>query len=101
MSADFTTARLNMVESQVRTQDVTDTAIHDAMRFWFERQHLFQRRAIDQHGNERVIKHKNFVGRAEVIFFSAKVDEPGALRWWSPWTWPFDIRWNRFFHLVR
>ena len=32
MSADFTTARLNMVESQVRTQDVTDTAIHDAMR---------------------------------------------------------------------
>lgn len=32
MSADFTTARLNMVESQVRTQDVTDTAIQDAMR---------------------------------------------------------------------
>lgn len=32
MSADFTTARLNMVEAQVRTQDVTDTAIHDAMR---------------------------------------------------------------------
>jgi len=32
MSADYTTARLNMVESQVRTADVTDTAIHDAMR---------------------------------------------------------------------
>lgn len=32
MSADFATARLNMVESQVRTQDVTDTAIQDAMR---------------------------------------------------------------------
>jgi protein-L-isoaspartate(D-aspartate) O-methyltransferase len=32
MSADFTTARLNLVESQVRTQDVTETAIHDAMR---------------------------------------------------------------------
>ncbi len=32
MTADFRTARLNMVESQVRTQDVTDTAIHDAMR---------------------------------------------------------------------
>jgi protein-L-isoaspartate(D-aspartate) O-methyltransferase len=30
--ADFTTARLNMVESQVRTQDVTDVRIHDAMR---------------------------------------------------------------------
>jgi signal peptidase I len=44
---------------------------------------------------------ENFVGRAEVIFFSAAVDEPGALRWWSPWTWPFDIRWSRFFNLVR
>ena len=32
MSVDLTPARLNMVESQVRTQDVTDTAIHDAMR---------------------------------------------------------------------
>jgi signal peptidase I len=44
---------------------------------------------------------ENFIGRAEIIFFSAKVDEPGAFRWWSPWTWPFDIRWDRFFHLVR
>ncbi len=32
MSADFTTARTNMVESQVRTNDVTDLAIQDAMR---------------------------------------------------------------------
>jgi protein-L-isoaspartate(D-aspartate) O-methyltransferase len=30
--ADFVAARLNMVESQVRTQDVTDVRIHDAMR---------------------------------------------------------------------
>ena len=44
---------------------------------------------------------ENFVGRAEIIFFSAAVDEPEALRWWSPWTWPFDIRWSRFFNLVR
>ena len=44
---------------------------------------------------------ENFIGRADVIFFSAKVDEPGALRWYSPWTWPFDIRWSRFFNLVR
>ena len=32
MSADFEAARTNMVESQVRTQDVTDLAIVDAMR---------------------------------------------------------------------
>jgi signal peptidase I len=43
----------------------------------------------------------NFIGRAEIIFFSGAVDEPGAFNWLSPWTWPFDIRWNRFFNLVR
>ncbi len=32
MSVDFAAARTNMVESQVRTQDVTDLAIQDAMR---------------------------------------------------------------------
>jgi protein-L-isoaspartate(D-aspartate) O-methyltransferase len=31
MSLDFSAARLNMVDSQVRTQDVTDTRIQDAM----------------------------------------------------------------------
>ena len=30
--ADFAAARLNMVESQVRTADVTDVRLHDAMR---------------------------------------------------------------------
>ena len=30
--ADFAAARLNMVESQVRTHDVTDVRLHDAMR---------------------------------------------------------------------
>ncbi len=44
---------------------------------------------------------ENFVGRAEIIFFSAAVDEPGALSWTSPWTWPSDLRWGRFFNLVR
>lgn len=32
MSQNFAAARLNMVESQVRPSDVTDVAIHDAMR---------------------------------------------------------------------
>ncbi len=47
------------------------------------------------------VPFENFVGRADVIFFSAAVDEPDAFHWWSPWTWPFDIRWSRFFKLVR
>jgi protein-L-isoaspartate(D-aspartate) O-methyltransferase len=32
MPSDFTAARLNMVESQVRTSDVTDYGVQDAMR---------------------------------------------------------------------
>ena len=47
------------------------------------------------------VPYENFIGRAEIIFFSAKVDGPGAMHWWAPWTWPFDIRWTRFFTLVR
>ncbi len=47
------------------------------------------------------VPFENFIGRADIIFFSAAVDDPDALRWWSPWTWPFDIRWSRFFNLVR
>ena len=46
------------------------------------------------------VPFENLIGRAEIIFFSAAVDEPGAFRWWSPWTWPFDVRWSRFFTLV-
>ena len=44
---------------------------------------------------------QNLVGRADIIFFSAATDDPHAFRLTSPWTWPFDIRWTRFFHLIR
>ncbi len=44
---------------------------------------------------------ENFVGRAEIIFFSAPFLDEGKMQWWAPWSWPFDIRWNRFFNLVR
>lgn len=47
------------------------------------------------------VPYENLIGRAEVIFFSAAVDEPGAFSWTRPWTWPFDIRWSRFIKLVR
>ena len=47
------------------------------------------------------VPFENLIGRAEIIFFSAAVDEPGRFEWTSPWTWPFDIRWGRFFQLVR
>jgi signal peptidase I len=44
---------------------------------------------------------ENFIGRADIIFFSAAVDEPDNFSLWKPWTWPFGIRWSRFFNLVR
>ena len=47
------------------------------------------------------VPYENLVGRAEVIFFSAAVDDPSAFRLTRPWTWPFDIRWGRIFSLVR
>ncbi len=44
---------------------------------------------------------ENFVGRAEIIFFAGAFDEPDAFSLFSPWRWPFDVRWNRFFNFVR
>jgi signal peptidase I len=47
------------------------------------------------------VPYENLVGRAEVIFFSAAVDDPQAFQLTKPWNWPFDIRWDRIFSLVR
>jgi signal peptidase I len=47
------------------------------------------------------VPFENLIGRAEIIFFSAAVDEPEAMTWSRPWTWPFDVRWGRFLNLVR
>jgi signal peptidase I len=47
------------------------------------------------------VPDQNLVGRADIIFFSAATDDPHAFHLTSPWTWPFNIRWPRFFHLVR
>jgi signal peptidase I len=47
------------------------------------------------------VPYENLVGRAEIIFFSAAVDDPDGFRLTTPWRWPFDIRWRRIFSLVR
>lgn len=39
---------------------------------------------------------ENFVGRADIIFFSVSPDA-SLLEFWL---WPFAIRWNRFFNLI-
>jgi len=42
------------------------------------------------------VPYENFVGRAEVIFFS--IAEDGAA--WKVWEWPWTVRWNRLFKPV-
>jgi signal peptidase I len=43
------------------------------------------------------VPHENFVGRAEVIFFSI---EEGASAW-QIWTWPWSVRWERLLQRIR
>ncbi|MGE0629169.1 MAG: signal peptidase I [Hyphomicrobiaceae bacterium] len=52
-------------------------------------------------GGVGYVPFENLVGRAEIIFFSAAFDDPDAFRLLTPWRWPFDIRWSRFFTLIR
>ena len=42
------------------------------------------------------VPFENFIGRAEIMFFSAG----GDARFWEIWRWPGSIRWGRFFQLV-
>ncbi len=43
------------------------------------------------------VPYENFVGRAEIIFFS--IDEGASA--WQVWQWPWTVRWNRIFKPVR
>ena len=42
------------------------------------------------------VPFENFVGRAEIIFFS--IDE--SAHFWEFWTWPVTVRWSRLLDLV-
>ena len=47
--------------------------------------------------NVGYVPYENFVGRADILFFSAT--EQYSI--FAPWLWPSSIRWSRFFNLVR
>jgi signal peptidase I len=50
------------------------------------------------------VPFENFVGRAEIIFFSVLDEyerERDGVSVARPWDWPFMIRWQRIFSLVR
>ena len=48
-------------------------------------------------GGVGFVPFENFVGRAEMIFFSVEKGEPA----WEFWKWPWDARWDRIFKTVK
>jgi signal peptidase I len=58
-------------------------------------------RASPERGGVGFVPAENLIGRAEIIFYSCAVDEPGRCSLFMPWTWPFDIRWGRLLNMVR
>ncbi len=54
-------------------------------------------RVPPEQGGVGFVPFENFVGRAEVIFFSVTEDSAA----WQFWRWPWTIRWNRMFQPVR
>jgi signal peptidase I len=43
------------------------------------------------------VPYENIIGKAQIIFFSLK----DGIHAWEVWRWPWDVRWNRLFTLVR
>jgi signal peptidase I len=43
------------------------------------------------------VPFENIVGRAQIIFFSIREGEHA----WMIWRWPWSVRWNRLFTIVR
>jgi len=43
------------------------------------------------------VPFENFVGRAEIIFFS--IDDGASA--WRVWEWPWTVRWNRIFSTIK
>jgi len=43
------------------------------------------------------VPFENIVGKAQIIFFSVYEGE----RAWEFWRWPFSVRWNRLFTIIR
>ena len=43
------------------------------------------------------VPFENIVGRAQIIFFSIGEGEHA----WQVWRWPWSVRWNRLFTIVR
>ena len=54
-------------------------------------------RVPPEQGGVGYVPLENFIGRAEVIFFSVKEGEFA----WAFWQWPWTVRWERIFHPIK
>jgi signal peptidase I len=48
-------------------------------------------------GGVGYVPFENIIGRAQIIFFSIHEGEHA----WMIWRWPWSVRWNRLFTIVR
>jgi len=54
-------------------------------------------RVRPEQGGVGYVPFENFIGRAQIIFFSIHEGEHA----WMIWRWPWSVRWNRLFTIVR
>lgn len=86
-----------------RVLDLGNTSEDNTMEYVVPEGHYFMMGDNrDNSQDSRFLNHvgyvpvENFVGRADIIFFSIGRDTP----LWQIWKWPFSIRWSRFLHLL-
>jgi signal peptidase I len=48
-------------------------------------------------GGVGYVPFENLIGKAQIVFFSVGNGEPA----WAVWRWPWSVRWNRLFKIVR
>ncbi len=85
----------NLIESEGDTSywDNTNEYIVPAGNFFMmgdNRDNSLDSRSMNDVG---FVPYENFVGRAEIIFFSLEEDAS----FWEFWRWPWSIRWERMF----
>ena len=76
--------------------DVFEVPPNDYFMMGDNRDNSTDSRVPADQGGVGYVPFDNFVGRAEIIFFSVRGDNG-----WEFWRWPWTVRWSRLFKMVR
>jgi signal peptidase I len=87
------------------TLDLVDRGLYDnAGPYHVPKDHYFMMRdnstdsrVRPEQGGVGYVPFENLIGRAQIIFFSIHEGEHA----WMIWRWPWSVRWNRLFTIVR